>query len=239
LKIQVIGSSSSGNCYLIDDGRTKLLLECGLPIRKIKEGCDYDLSGIAGCLVTHEHGDHAQAAADLMKAGVDVWMTEGTARAIHAPTYRLKLWRPYGEDPTGQHPLYSAEMVGMFKVRPFAVHHDAAEPVGYLVQSLKTHEKLLFVTDTQYINYHFSGLTHIMVEANFSAETLSDPDNDPRRHRLRRAHMSLETCLALLHANDLSQVREIWLIHLSQSNGEPEEFKRRVQEATGCEVYVA
>ena len=234
MKITVIGSGSSGNCYLIDDGRTKLMLECGLPISKIKEGCGYDLSGIAGCLVTHEHQDHAGATVQMMKAGVDVWMTEGTARALHAQTYRLRLWHSFGGDP-----YYSTMGVGSFRVRPFAVRHDAAEPVGYLLESTETGEKLLYVTDASYIRYRFQGLTHIMVEANFSAETLADPENDPRRYRLRRAHMSLETCINLLKANDLSKVREIWLIHLSQTNGEPEAFKRRVEEATGCEVHVA
>lgn len=229
MKIKVIGSGSSGNCYLIDDGQTQLLLECGLPIKKIKAGCDYDLSRIAACLVTHEHQDHAGATTQLMKAGVDVWMTKGTAQALKAPEYRLKCWPDYSTTKT----------IGTFRVRPFKVHHDAAEPVGYLIHSVATGEKLLYVTDTQYIDYRFRGLTHIMVEANFSAETLADPDNDPRRRRLRRAHMSLENCIALLKANDLSEAREIWLIHLSQTNGEPEVFRRRVEEATGVPVHVA
>jgi phosphoribosyl 1,2-cyclic phosphodiesterase len=229
LKIKVIGSGSSGNCYLIDDGPTQLLLECGLPIKKIKAGCDYDFSRIAACLVTHEHQDHAGATAQLMKAGVDVWMAKGTAQALKAPEYRLKCWPDYSTTKT----------IGTFRVRPFPVHHDAAEPVGYLIHSTATGERLLYVTDTQYIDYRFRGLTHIMVEANFSAETLADPDNDPRRHRLRRTHMSLENCIKLLKANDLSKVREIWLIHLSQTNGEPDVFRRRVEEATGVPVHVA
>ena len=126
-----------------------------------------------------------------------------------------------------------------FAVKPFAVHHDAAEPVNYLIESKATNERLLFVTDTQFINYRFSCLTHIMVEANFSDDALAEPENAPRRSRLRHSHMSLENCIKLLKANDLSQCREIWLIHLSASNGDAEEFKRQVQEATGCTVYVA
>lgn len=238
MKIQVIGSGSSGNCFRIDDGQTALLLECGLPIRKIKEGCRYDFSGIAGCLVTHEHGDHAKAVNDLMKTGIDVWMTEGTARMAGALTYRLRLWSRLNKDQTGN-PFYGTEQIGTFAVRPFAIHHDAAEPVGYLIKSRATSEKLLFVTDTQYIDYHFSSLTHVMVEANFSNEVLANPDNAPRRHRLRRSHMSIENCIKLLKANDLKSCREIWLIHLSSSNGDAEGFKQQVQEATGCATYIA
>lgn len=238
MRIQVIGSGSSGNCYRIDDGKAALLIECGLPVRKIKAGCDYNFSAISGCIVTHEHKDHSLACNDLMKAGVDVYMTEGTARATGAETYRLKLWKHDGVD-TICNPFYPAERIGTFIVKPYMAHHDAAEPVFYLIESEATGEKLLFVTDSYYIDYRFSGLTHIMVEANFCADSLADADNDPRRSRLRHSHMSLENCIKLLKANDLSQCREIWLIHLSSSNGDAEEFKRKVQEATGCPVHVA
>jgi phosphoribosyl 1,2-cyclic phosphodiesterase len=95
------------------------------------------------------------------------------------------------------------------------------------------------MTDLYYTEYLFPGLTHIMIEANYSAEALADSDNDPRRSRLRRSHMSIENCIEMLKANDLSKVQEIWLIHLSSSNADAEDFKRRVQEATGCEVHVA
>lgn len=238
MNISVIGSGSSGNCYRVSDGQTLLLIEAGLPIRKIKAACDYDLSSIAGCIVTHEHKDHILAANDLMKAGVDVYMTKGTAVSGGAETYRLKLWNRDGADTKGN-PYYHAERIGTFVVKPFMVHHDAAEPVGYLIESKATGEKLLFATDTYYIDYRFDSLTHVMVEANFSADALEDAENDPRRSRLRHSHMSLENCIEMLKSNDLSRVKEIWLIHLSSSNGDAEDFKRRVQEATGAVVYVA
>ena len=238
MNIKIIGSGSSGNCYRISDGQTALLIECGLPVKKIKEGCDYNLSEISGCIVTHEHKDHSLAVNDLMKSGVNVFMTEGTAKKAGAQTYRLRLWHRDGVDTIGN-PFYPAERIGTFTVKPYIAHHDAAEPVFYLIESSATGEKLLFVTDSYYIDYRFSGLTHIMVEANFCADTLADTDSDPRRSRLRHSHMSLEHCIELLKANDLSQIQEIWLIHLSQSNGNAEEFKYRVQEATGCEVHIA
>ena len=238
MNIKVIGSGSSGNCYRIDDGKTALLIECGLPIRKIKEGCDYNLSAISGCIITHEHKDHSLACNDLMKAGVDVYMTEGTARAAGAETYRLKIWKRDGVDNIGN-PYYHGYIIGTLIIKPYMAHHDAAEPVFYLMESSATGEKLLFVTDSYYIDYRFGGLTQIMVEANFCADSLAYADNDPRRSRLRHSHMSLENCIGLLKANDLTSCREIWLIHLSASNGDAEEFKRKVQEATGCTVYVA
>lgn len=229
MKIKVIGSGSSGNCYRIDDGKTALLIECGLPIKKIKAGCDFDMASISGCLITHEHGDHARAVSDVMAAGVDVYTTSGTACALGITSaYRLSYVSPMVSFNTGS-----------FRVVPFEIHHDAAAPVGYFIESQHTKERLLFMTDSYYTEYKFPGLTHIMIEANYSEEALASAENDMRRSRLKRSHMSIENCIEMLKANDLSQVKEIWLIHLSESNGSTKEFKRRVQEATGCEVYVA
>lgn len=235
MNIKTIGSGSSGNCYRIDDGRTALLLEAGLTIKKIKEGCDFNLSSVSGCLITHEHGDHAKAINDIMKAGVNVYTTKGTALAADATTYRLHLLRSEGTDSIGN-PNYETVRIGTLLVKPFLVKHDAAEPVGYLIESAITGERLLFLTDSYYTEYVFPGLTHIMIEANYSAFNLAD---DPRRRRLRRSHMSIENCIALLKANDLSRCTEIRLIHLSSSNADAEEFKRMVQEATGCPTYIA
>lgn len=226
MKIQVIGSGSSGNCYRIDDGMTALLIECGLPIKKIKAGCGYDMSSIAGCLVSHEHQDHARAAEGVMKCGVDVYASRGTAQALGiVDAHRCVCLE-----------LMQWETVGTFNVLPFETHHDAAEPVGFQIDSLATGERLLFLTDTYYTQFRFSGLTHIMIEANYSDAALAD---EPRAHRLRRSHMSIENCIETLKANDLSRCREIWLIHMSESNGDAEDFKRRVQEATGCPTYIA
>ena len=72
--IRPIASGSSGNCYYVSDGITELLLDCGIPIKRICEAL-WDmgtrLSNIEGCFVTHSHGDHVKAAQKLANAGVD------------------------------------------------------------------------------------------------------------------------------------------------------------------------
>jgi len=39
-------------------------------------------------------------------------------------------------------------------------------------------------------------------------------------------------------ANDLSKVREIWLLHLSDNNSNAERFKQEIQELTGRMVFI-
>jgi phosphoribosyl 1,2-cyclic phosphodiesterase len=117
------------------------------------------------------------------------------------------------------------------------------EPVGFLLVN-QAGEKLLYATDTYYIKYRFRGLTHIMIEANYSLDILrSNVENGTvapeLKNRLLRSHFSLENVKECLKANDLRNVKEIWLLHLSDGNSDAERFKREIQELTGKEVYVA
>jgi phosphoribosyl 1,2-cyclic phosphodiesterase len=126
---------------------------------------------------------------------------------------------------------------------PFDVQHDVAEPLGFLLANQEG-EKLAFITDSFYCRYTFSGLTHIMIETNFSEQLLDENIAAGRvpavmKRRLLRSHFSLENAKDFLKANDLSKVQEIWLLHLSDSNSDAARFKREVQELTGKQVFIA
>ena len=51
--LKCVGSGSSGNCYILTCNNEKLILDCGLPIKVIKQGLDFDLGGIQGVLISH------------------------------------------------------------------------------------------------------------------------------------------------------------------------------------------
>jgi phosphoribosyl 1,2-cyclic phosphodiesterase len=228
--IDVLGSGSSGNCYRISDGQTPLLIECGLPFREIREALDFKLSEIAGCLVSHEHMDHAKAARDLMKAGVDVYASAGTVVALGWQGHRVCPVR------TGHGPF----ALGTWRVIPFPAEHDAAEPLGFLLDSTATGERLLYSGDTCFIRPRFAGLTHIMCEANNSwAAVRGGSAPESVKHRVLKTHMSLATVKDFLLANDLTRVQEIILLHLSDQHSDAEAFRREVQELTGKVVRVA
>jgi len=72
IQIKALASGSSGNCYHLTDGSSGLLIEAGIPIKKISKGIGFKLtSEIDGCLITHEHMDHSKSARDIMTAGID------------------------------------------------------------------------------------------------------------------------------------------------------------------------
>jgi phosphoribosyl 1,2-cyclic phosphodiesterase len=231
MDIQVLASSSRGNCYHISDGSTPLLLEAGIRLQEIKQKLNFRLSEIVGCLVSHEHHDHSKAVKGIMKAGINCYMSQGTAEVLGVSGHRIKIVKAKEQF-----------RIGTWTILPFDTVHDAAEPLGFLLSSGK--EKMLFATDTAYLKYKFRGLTHIMIEANYQAEILQNSVEEGLipvvvRKRIRRSHFDLNHLKGFFKANDLSQVREIYLLHLSDNNSDAELFRREIQEATGKPVYIA
>jgi phosphoribosyl 1,2-cyclic phosphodiesterase len=231
IEITALASSSKGNCYRVTDGVTPILLECGITYRDIQKGLNFQMSSIAGCLVTHEHGDHCKSIKDVMKAGIDVYASKGTIETLNISGHRIK-------------PVKAREQfqLGTWTILPFEVEHDVSEPIGFLLANQQG-EKLLFATDTYYIRYKFKGLTHIMVEANYSMDILNEnitAGTVPMvmKKRVRKSHFSLENVKEFFKANDLSKVQEIWLLHLSDTNSNADLFKKEIQELTGKMVFI-
>lgn len=227
MRLIVTGSSSQGNGYVIQaqDGEA-LLLEAGMPYRDTLQAMDFDAAGIAGCLITHEHGDHAAHAAELLDAAVPVFCSGGTAQAI-AAAHRLRR-KP--------HTVRAGELarIGGFIVMPFRTEHDAAEPLGYVIQHPEA-GNILFATDTAFLPYRFSEITTALIEANYSLDLLGDDLPAKVRSRIVRSHMSLQE--AERTALDLGDtLRHVVLIHLSASHSDARRFtaemRRSVPQAT-------
>lgn len=233
MELTVLGSSSRGNGYVLQNDTEALIVECGVSLLEVKKAVGFNVSKIVGALCSHEHGDHAKYAQLYLYNRINVYMSHGTMRAIGPKGTFLPLLLSHG---------YTAK-IGSFTVLPFEVKHDAAEPLGFLINHPET-GNVLFLTDSYYSPFRFEGLNNILIECNYSTEILQrniDAGRIPTavRNRTLQSHMSLETCLETLAANDLSQVNNIVLIHLSDGNSHAEGFKEAVHRATGKTVHVA
>ena len=234
IDVKCLASGSSGNSYAVDDGESVLLLEAGIPARRILSGYLPLLPRVAGCLITHEHQDHAKGVSGIAAAGIDLYATDGTFNGI-----------PDIDRPYRKHVVRVGEQfkTGSWTVRPFQTKHDAMEPCGYLIYSMAAQEKLLFATDTFYIPNTFRGLNVIMVECNYSLPFLDESIREGRvpeamRPRLLRSHFGLENVKDFFRANDMNTVRQIYLIHLSGNNADPNQFRSEIERATGKPVTV-
>lgn len=240
MEIEVLGTGSSGNCYKVKIGRATLLLECGLPYKTIQKKLNFKVSEIDACLITHEHQDHAKAVKELMRAGVDCYMTKGTAEALGVSGHRLKTFRSF------EKARYYSEVIEGLIVLPFEAVHDVAEPVSYYIRTYSRYDKeesLVFVTDTAYMKYKIPACDVLMIECNYVKSVLDEKDKQGEidvslRNRIVKNHMSLETLVEALKAADLSRTKKIYVLHLSDLNSDEELIKKTIQETTGIEVVV-
>ena len=233
MKLKVIGSSSKGNSYLLDNGKECLAIECGIAFREVQKAVDFDISRIVGAVVSHEHGDHAKYARKFIEAQIPVYASHGTFE-------RLKLNNSHLIHPMDER---SINVIGNFRVQPFKVQHDAAEPFGFLIHHPET-GVVLFATDTYYLRYKFAGLNNILIECNYRQDILDancEAGEIPEklRERTMQSHCSYETCREILLANNLSEVNNIVLIHLSGRNSDASAFRKGIAVLTGKTVYVA
>lgn len=91
MKFQALASSSEGNAYVVSDGTTELLIECGLGPRKLAQALGFRMAQLDGCLVSHEHKDHCKAVEAVIKSGVPVYLSQGTAAALELPEALLDM----------------------------------------------------------------------------------------------------------------------------------------------------
>lgn len=235
-KITVLGSGSSGNAYLLDDGKSQLLIEVGLPFKKLQKALNFRITTLSGALVSHEHGDHSQGAKKLARAGVNVYMTQGTKEALDPREYRFRAFNKEGD-------RYLPRTIGSFIVSPFKVIHDVNEPVGFQITSLETMERILFMTDTEYSPYSFKKIDIFMVEINYLSNMIDDNLNNNtellyRRNRTVTNHMSLETAVEFLKKSNAYDAKAIYVMHLSDDNSDEDVIKKTLENEFQINVII-
>ena len=232
MNIRIMASGSKGNATRISDGETSLLLDAGITMCELYNQTGFTLSDVSGCLVSHEHADHSKAAKAITKRGIDVYASNGTLEQLNLAGHRCHTLKPL-----------DTLTIGTFRIMAFDVQHDAAEPFGFLVESMATGDKLVYFSDTAYVKYKFTGLTHIIAECNHGEIELRESVRagtlaPELAARIAKTHMSVERLVEFLNANDLSCLKAIYLIQLSDINSNIDRFKKAIQCATGTEVYV-
>lgn len=233
MTLTVLDSGSRANGYVLHDDREALVLECGCTYSKCLEAIGFKRRKIVGALVTHEHGDHCRYIEQYLEAAIPTLTSKGTAEnwAFKRPI------RPMIVE------CFKTYELGGFKVMAFDTQHDSAEPIGFLIQ----HDSigvLLFATDTYYLKYKFDDLTQVMIECNYDKGILERNVKTGVvkpfvKDRIKQSHMSLETTISTLKANDISRVNNVVLLHLSSNNSDSDMFKDTVEQEIGKVVTIA
>lgn len=226
MKLKCIASGSSGNCYTLtsNSGET-LILDCGIPIKEIKKGLNWNIRNVVGCIVSHVHSDHSKSVKDFEAMGIPILA-------------------PYLGDSC------KSISMGEFTVKPFDLTtidgnwthtHANGEPCpiyGFLITH-KEMGRMLYITDTELIKWRFKDINHILLGVNYDKD-LIDRDNTGKANHVFRGHLSIDTACDFVKANYSDSLQNVIMCHLSSENADRDSFIEKMKKvACGANVDVA
>lgn len=222
INLHPLYSSSSGNLFHLDNGRTDILIDAGVTYKAINDGLkslDKNISDISAVLITHEHSDHIKGLPLLCrKSNIPIYACGKTAdyisellkeKNISANIIKIEYDKPFN--------------ISGFEILPFETPHDAVMPCGYRIKSGNT--TLSYATDLGHMSgevfENLKNSDYIVLEANYDTAMLDFgkyPFNLKRRIKGPTGHLSNDTsAMTISRLAKLGQANFL-LAHLSENN---------------------
>lgn len=231
IRLSPLASSSKGNATVISAGGTHLLVDTGISATRIRKGlaeCGLAVRDLSGVLFTHEHTDHTCGLGILSKKDeLHIYCTRYLGqdlRGMAATSSRFSYIEPGS-------PL----TIGAITVTPFAVSHDATDPVGYLFEYGGT--KLGYITDTGRImrgmDLLMKGVHGLYLESNYDEHMLHNSGRPMaliERIESNWGHLSNEQAGDFVRQIAHSGLQHIVLAHISQDCNTPEKAHSSMQQ---------
>lgn len=225
MKLHCIATGSSGNCYTLtsDSGET-LILDCGIPIREIKKGLNWNIKDVVGVLCTHQHLDHSKSLKDFKVMGIPVF----------APYISL--------EPMAIGKQYRIQTFDLTTVDGRWTHTNADGSECPCYGFLITHPemgKMIYITDTELIKWRFKYINHILLGVNYDKD-LIDRDDAGKTNHVFRGHLSIDAACDFVKVNCSDALQNVIMCHLSSENADKGWFIEKMGKvACGANVSVA
>lgn len=238
MRLRVLASGSRGNCLAVRSaGGTLVMVDCGLSCRETcrrANDCGFCADSAAAILFTHDHADHISGLSTFRKRNpsISLFANGDTAEAIAARTGVDGDWTVFDSDT----PFSIADL----RITPFALSHDAADPVGYLIEDTAPREATLFspnadpaalfiATDTgiptEPMRRAFLRADCAILESNYDPTLLETSDRSwtlKRRISGRSGHLSNLDAADFFRSANPSRLRTLLLAHISQECNAPD-----------------
>lgn len=238
MRFASLGSGSSGNCMVVEQASTRLLLDCGFSVKETIARLGRLMlqpEQISGILVTHEHDDHAKGAFKLAeKLNIPVWLSHGT----HVMTSR---YMPKAAVKINIVDSHTAFNIGDMQMTPFPVPHDAREPTQFVFSDGRN--RLGVLTDvgvtTPHIQQVLSGCDALVLECNHDLSML---ETGPYSYALKKrvgghlGHLDNQSAAKLLAELDNSKLKHIVAAHLSVKNNTQALAKSALSQVLSCDA---
>ena len=224
--LEILGTSSYGNCALLRTKSGVFLIDAGFSGKKIIEklsSMNIDLFQIKGVFLTHEHHDHSCGVRGLVNSNpkLEIYATFGTAKPIQEKLNRKVNWKIF----TSNTQFYVDDLV----VRSFSIPHDAEDPVGFYFEwgerdLFNPCTSLAWVTDLGHTNEQIlenvSNADILVLESNYDEILLEQDQNRPQyikdRTSGRHGHLSNKAAYRFLVKNYQAKWKKVYLAHLSK-----------------------
>lgn len=224
LRAVVLGSGSGGNAVVVESGGCRLLIDAGFSCRELERrmrAVGVDPATISALLLTHEHEDHVRGAGRFaLRHRIPVHATRGTIAGCALPPDVAARLQVFASGDV-------VEVGGGFAVEPFAIPHDAREPVGFVVQD-GAGRRLGLLSDlgcrSRLVWGRLTDLDLLLLETNHDLELLrSGPYPWPLKQRVagRHGHLSNHDAGEGLPELLSARLRFVVLYHLSRTNNLP------------------
>ena len=213
MKIQVLGSSSSGNCTYVEINNIKFLIDAGLGFNYIKDKLFHlgvypdELSFI---IVTHAHNDHVRSIHSFNRVyNTKIYISEDTFNE-----YQKK------DLITNYEFIDNIDKIEDIKITKIPISHDK-KGYGYVFEY--NNKSLVYITDTGMIHVKFHKyLTNkdiYLLESNHDVEMEMHGSKDEmtkRRNIGDEGHLSNEECSMYLNKFIGDKTKYICLMHISE-----------------------
>ena len=230
LRVVFLGSGSAGNSVAVTDGVTTLLVDCGFSARETVRRlalAGLRAEDVSAILVTHEHSDHIR--------GIDVFQRRHGMAAVGCT---IGTRRAAGFDGLGGdvHTLTPGEATrfGTLSVVPFKTSHDAAQPVGYLIET-GGGERLGLATDTGVLTPEaadaLTDVDFLGLESNHDLGMLENgpyPSYLKRRIRSEQGHLSNPDACNAVERLASDRLRHVFALHRSNTNNSASIVRREL-----------
>lgn len=226
MRLKCLGSSSAGNCYLLtsNSGET-LILDCGISIKEIKKGLNWNVKDVVGVLCTHKHLDHSKSANDFKAMGIPI-----------CKPYETLLMNQFLANS-----YFTVRAFDLTTIDGNWTHTDADGTPCPIYGFLITHKemgRMLYITDCEVIKWKFKGINYILLGVNYDKD-LVDTDN-PKTNHVFKGHLSIDTACDFVKANDSDSLQNVIMCHLSSENADKDSFIAKMKNAVnGVNVDVA
>ena len=210
LSLKIIGSSSKGNCYILQSNTTSIMLDCGC-----KKVINEDLTRIDGIVLSHVHYDHTKGIKNIKNLYQGKYYANQETLDVLPVLDKDKVKVESGEK----------FQIKDFSLVPFDLLHDVP-CFGYLIKDNVSKCKFLYITDTGMIDYKFKDVDFFLVESNCDEDLLTYEDY--KEIRVYETHLSMQQTAVFLQKNVNHNTKKVLLGHISQSEKDYKKHERYV-----------